>query len=333
MCKVFATDIAMQVTTDAVQMFGGYGYCRDYPIEKYMRDAKITQIYEGTNQIQRLVIGRALTKEAGARPAASTSRSSTSRPRSRRRWTGKGSNLLRELECRGKVRLGRRSPATMQRRLAAFRGEWLEYSPEENAHRRPPRPAGGLAGARRGARRAHRDARSCCPADGARDEPRRHAAWCATAPSSRCGCRSRAARSASSGRTRTGRTRSRSALDEMFRHVEGVSARLSGVVELNAPEGTEERISRFLEGFEGLYPEGEAGVRRFGERLRLEMRGFNVGPEELVALLREVATPPSSLAAELEVGSFAAQAFEKDFRLEIRAGEARALRPALWPES
>jgi len=60
MAKVFATDVAMKVTTEAVQMFGGYGYCRDYPIEKYMRDAKITQIYEGANQIQ-----RALTKEAG----------------------------------------------------------------------------------------------------------------------------------------------------------------------------------------------------------------------------------------------------------------------------
>jgi len=63
MCKVFATDTAMRVTTDAVQLFGGYGYCQDYPIEKYMRDAKITQIYEGTNQIQRVVIGRALTRE------------------------------------------------------------------------------------------------------------------------------------------------------------------------------------------------------------------------------------------------------------------------------
>jgi butyryl-CoA dehydrogenase len=64
MCKVFATDVAMEVTTNCVQLFGGYGYCKDYPIEKYMRDAKITQIYEGTNQIQRLVIGRAITKEA-----------------------------------------------------------------------------------------------------------------------------------------------------------------------------------------------------------------------------------------------------------------------------
>ena len=64
MCKLMATDVAMRVTTDAVQLFGGYGYCKDYPIEKYMRDAKITQIYEGTNQIQRLVIARALLREA-----------------------------------------------------------------------------------------------------------------------------------------------------------------------------------------------------------------------------------------------------------------------------
>ena len=64
MCKLIATDTAMKVTTDAVQLFGGYGYCKDYPIEKYMRDAKITQIYEGTNQVQRLVIARALMRES-----------------------------------------------------------------------------------------------------------------------------------------------------------------------------------------------------------------------------------------------------------------------------
>jgi butyryl-CoA dehydrogenase len=66
MSKVFATDVAMRVATDAVQLFGGYGFCRDYPIEKYMRDAKITQIYEGTNQIQRMVIGRSLIKEVAS---------------------------------------------------------------------------------------------------------------------------------------------------------------------------------------------------------------------------------------------------------------------------
>ena len=63
MAKLFPTDTAMKVTTDAVQILGGYGYMRDYPVEKMMRDAKILQIYEGTNQIQRNVIAQALNKE------------------------------------------------------------------------------------------------------------------------------------------------------------------------------------------------------------------------------------------------------------------------------
>jgi alkylation response protein AidB-like acyl-CoA dehydrogenase len=60
MAKCFASDTAMEVTTNAVQVFGGYGYMKDYPVEKLMRDAKLLQIYEGTNQIQRLVIARSL---------------------------------------------------------------------------------------------------------------------------------------------------------------------------------------------------------------------------------------------------------------------------------
>ena len=64
MSKVFATDVAMKVTTDAVQVMGGSGYMKEYPVEKMMRDAKILQIFEGTNQIQRNVIGQALIKEA-----------------------------------------------------------------------------------------------------------------------------------------------------------------------------------------------------------------------------------------------------------------------------
>ena len=62
--KLVATDAAMKVTTDAVQVLGGAGYTRDHPAERYMREAKVFQIFEGTNQIQRMVIGRHLTREA-----------------------------------------------------------------------------------------------------------------------------------------------------------------------------------------------------------------------------------------------------------------------------
>jgi len=65
MAKCFATDVAMEVATDAVQIFGGYGFMEDYPVAKCFRDAKILQIYEGTNQVQRMVIARHLIKEAG----------------------------------------------------------------------------------------------------------------------------------------------------------------------------------------------------------------------------------------------------------------------------
>jgi butyryl-CoA dehydrogenase len=64
MTKLYASDVAMKVTTDCVQIYGGYGYMREYPIEKYMRDAKITQIYEGTNQIQRDIIAANLIKQS-----------------------------------------------------------------------------------------------------------------------------------------------------------------------------------------------------------------------------------------------------------------------------
>jgi alkylation response protein AidB-like acyl-CoA dehydrogenase len=64
MAKLFASEAAMRVTTDAIQIHGGYGYMREYPVERFFRDAKVTQIYEGTSQIQRLVIARSLIEGA-----------------------------------------------------------------------------------------------------------------------------------------------------------------------------------------------------------------------------------------------------------------------------
>jgi alkylation response protein AidB-like acyl-CoA dehydrogenase len=66
MAKLFAGDAAMDVTVDAVQVLGGYGYIREYPVEKFMRDAKIYQIWEGTAEVQRLVISRAIAGERRA---------------------------------------------------------------------------------------------------------------------------------------------------------------------------------------------------------------------------------------------------------------------------
>ena len=69
MAKLYCTDTAMWVATEAVQILGGYGYIKEYPVERMMRDAKITQIYEGTNEIQRLVIAREMLKEIARVPA------------------------------------------------------------------------------------------------------------------------------------------------------------------------------------------------------------------------------------------------------------------------
>lgn len=63
--KFYASDVAMEVSVNALQLFGGYGYIKEYPIEKFVRDAKITQIYEGTNQIQRNIVALQLIKEFG----------------------------------------------------------------------------------------------------------------------------------------------------------------------------------------------------------------------------------------------------------------------------
>jgi alkylation response protein AidB-like acyl-CoA dehydrogenase len=67
MAKVFSSDVAVKVTSMALQIFGGYGYLRNYPVEKMMRDAKITQIYEGTNEVQRNIIALNLIKEIATR--------------------------------------------------------------------------------------------------------------------------------------------------------------------------------------------------------------------------------------------------------------------------
>lgn len=112
--------------------------------------------------------------------------------------------------------------------------------------------------------------------------------------------------------------------------IEAVSARITGAVRFNAPPGARAKLVEFVEGFEGLYPDGDLRLDREGSLVEVEFRGINVGPEELLAKLRELAEPQQSLAGELEIGSFVPNALERDFRLSLREGRVTAERPALW---
>src|SRR5207237_19560 len=85
MAKLFAGDVAMRVTTDAVQILGGYGYIKEYPVERFMRDAKIYQIWEGTAEIQRLVISRYILGERRAQPRPQVLKEETSRSESQQK--------------------------------------------------------------------------------------------------------------------------------------------------------------------------------------------------------------------------------------------------------
>ncbi len=119
-------------------------------------------------------------------------------------------------------------------------------------------------------------------------------------------------------------------LAEALAATDAVSARVSGRVRFRAQPGARARLVEFVEGFEGLYPDGDLRLDREGPEVEVEVRGINVGPEELLDKLRELADPASSLSGDLTVSSFSPHALERDFRIRLREGDARAERPALW---
>ncbi|MGD2115513.1 MAG: hypothetical protein PVG07_10695, partial [Acidobacteriota bacterium] len=121
-------------------------------------------------------------------------------------------------------------------------------------------------------------------------------------------------------------------LETILAEADPFSARISGRVRLNAPPGAEDRLEEFVDDFEGLYPEGDLRLERDGGTLHASLRDVNVGPEQLLATLRGLADPIDSLEGDLEVGSFVEHALDRDFRLKLRGGMARAERPALWPD-
>lgn len=237
--------------------------------------------------------------------------------------------LARELECRGRVRLGEIAAAS-RRRLAAFTGEWLEYSPEEEALVvRHVQPGGSPA-------LAAVPAELIAMLDLLDADEREEAAGGTLVVRDRDRLVLRLMVERGEIRIQWPRedwAKARAVeVETVFRAVDPVSARVSGTARLQAHPGAEGRLVGLIESFEGLYPEGDLRVTRDGSWLHVELAGVNVDPEELVRELRRLAEPLATLEAGLEIGSFAPQTFERDFRLELHGGEARAVRPSLWPE-
>jgi hypothetical protein len=234
-----------------------------------------------------------------------------------------------ELDCTGRIDLGPLSPAATER-LALLGGEWLDYSPEERAlvvcHVQP----GG------------EPTLSALPAeliaflDALSPEEREALPGGTLVVRDRAGSVLRLAVSRGEIHVQWPRedwSRGEPVdLDTVLSAVDPASARVSGTVRLSARPGAEDRLVELVAHFEGLYPEGDLRVERQGETLRAELRDVNVGPEQLLATLRQLADPPESLAGELKVGSFVAHAQDGDFRLTLERGLARAVRPALWRE-
>ena len=234
-----------------------------------------------------------------------------------------------ELDCSGRIDLGALSPATAER-LELLGGEWLEYSPEERAlvvcHVQP----GGAP------------TLSALPAeliaflDVLAPEEREALPGGTLVVRDRAGSVLRLVVAGGEIRLQWPREdwSQAEAVDfgALLAQLDPASARISGRIRLAARPGAEDRLVELVGRFEGLYPEGDLSVERQGETLRVELRDVNVGPEQLLAKLRQLAEPPESLEGELEVGSFVAHALERDFRLTLERARTRAVRPALWRE-
>jgi hypothetical protein len=238
-------------------------------------------------------------------------------------------NFQAEFDCEGRIAVGPLSSGTAAR-LGVLGGEWLEYSPEEAAivvrHVEPggsPAPAAVAAelialldalsprerGASTGGVLAVRDRGSRAlllrlqVSGGAIVVEWPQEDWTHAVPVE---------------------------AQEVFRAIPAVSARVSGKVEFAAPPPSEKRLEAFVDGFEGLYPEGDLDLSRDGDKVCAEFSNVNVGPEQLLRRLRELAMPADSLQGELAISAFGRDAADRHFRLVLRGSEVQASRPALW---
>jgi hypothetical protein len=236
----------------------------------------------------------------------------------------------RSYECGGEIAVGELSPATRER-LAQLGGEWLEYdAPAGRVVVRHVQPGGAPA-------LQAVPAEAIAILEALAPEERERVRGGTLVVRDRTGVALRLVIDAGEVRIQWPREDWTHAVEVpvalALGAVEPTSARVSGALRFSAPPGARARLVEFVERFEGLYPDGDLRLDRDGAEVRVELCGINVGPRELLAELRGLAQPPQSLAGALEIGSFVPNALERDFRLTIAAGEARAERPALWREA
>lgn len=237
--------------------------------------------------------------------------------------------MPRELECEGKIRFGA-LPRETSERLARFSGHWLEFAPEDNAAIvRHVQPIG-------------------CPAltavpcemiwllDALTAEQRAAMPGGVLYLKDRAGKILRVLVSAGEVRIQWPQedySRATAVAPEAaLGAVDSRVARVNGWVKFRGAPEAVKQLESFVDNFEGLYPEGDMPSQCDGPWIRTELKNVNVGPAELLATLRTLANPADSLEGEIDVGSFAADAVEGDFRLVLRGGQIQAMRPALWGE-
>lgn len=236
-----------------------------------------------------------------------------------------------DLECEGEVRLGP-LPSETRERLARFRGNWLEFAPEESAVVvRRVQPVG-------------------CPALSAvpcelvtilgQIPPEVREAM----PGGALYVMGRSNDQPLRLLVERGEVRIQWAhpdyahawpvnLESAMGAANPQTARLNGWIRFGGSSAEAGQLQAFLDHFEGLYPEGDVDLNCERGRVQAQFKDVNAGPRELVAKLQEIANPPDSLEAELDVTSFAPGSVDQYFQLIVREGRIQALRPSLWKEA
>jgi len=236
-----------------------------------------------------------------------------------------------DLECQGKIALGR-LPEEAVKRLSRFAGNWLEFDPSDSAVVvRHVQPTG--CPAMSGIPCELITLLDYLPAE-VRD----------TVPGGELFIVGRETEQLVRLRVERGEVRIQWAhpdystavtitLPQAMQDFNPRTGRVNGQARFSGPPSSASLLESFIDRFEGLYPEGDLTIHREGPSCSVRFQDVNVGPQELIGRLKEIADPADSLEADLDVSSFAHRAIDRRFRIVLRKGQIQVLKPSLWRES